>query len=442
MATTQTERLTVSDKSNFWRRIPGAGVVALLGLTLAGCASDAELDTLKPESGTADEIYGLVLPVFLVAGVVLVLVCGGVLWLSIKNRVSTYEGDDEFPEQISHNNTLEITWTIIPAVIMVIIAVFTIVTHISINKDEAAAIEIEVDGEARMWDPTIVVVGQQWWWEYRYYLDEFDLDASMLENPRDLPPADIVTSGQFAIPTGVEVDLVITSRDVIHSHWIPRLNGKRDAVPGRFSPWKIEADDPGVYFGQCTEFCGLSHSRMRMQTIAMNEADFQQWIDMQMSPATFGEELQSYVASYRAGEPATVSDDASGVLRGLDTFVAQCASCHLVDGLNDLDYDGAEVVSGAAPNLTHFANNTTFAGGILNLYNDEDGTFNRDDLAAWIRNPDDVKANFANDLADGELPRGMPNRNLTERQISDVIDFLETLGPRPSDERIAATEVE
>jgi cytochrome c oxidase subunit 2 len=229
---------------------------------------------------------------------------------------------------------------------------------------------------------------------------------------------------------------------VIHSHWIPRLNGKRDAVPGRFSPWKIEADDPGVYFGQCTEFCGLSHSRMRMQTIAMNEADFQQWIDMQTSPATFGEELQSYVASYRAGEPATVSDDASGVLRGLDTFVAQCASCHLVDGLNDLDYDGAEVVSGAAPNLTHFANNTTFAGGILNLYNDEDGTFNRDDLAAWIRNPDDVKANFANDLADGELPRGMPNRNLTERQISDVIDFLETLGPRPSDERIAATEVE
>ena len=431
----------MSDMSNFRRRIPGAGVVALLGLVLAGCASDAELDTFKPESGTADEIYDLVLPVFIVAGIIGVLVCGAVLYLAVRNRVSSYEGDDEFPEQISHNNTLEITWTIVPAVIMAIIAVATIVTHVAINKDEAAAIEIEVDGEARMWDPTIVVVGQQWWWEYRYYLDEFDLDASMLDDPRDLPPADIVTSGQFAIPTGVEVDLVITSRDVIHSHWIPRLNGKRDAVPGRFSPWKIEADDPGIYFGQCTEFCGLSHSRMRMQTIAMDPADFQAWIDMAMSPATFDEELQPYVDSYRETGGATLPDDPSAVARGLDVFVTQCASCHLVDGLNDLNYDGAAVVSGSAPDLTHLANRTTFAGAILDLYN-EDGTFNRDDMAAWIRNPEAVKANFANDLPDGQLPRGMPTLGLSERQIDDVIAFLQTLGPRPTDEMIQATEVE
>ncbi|MEZ5247072.1 MAG: cytochrome c oxidase subunit II [Acidimicrobiales bacterium] len=426
---------------NFRRRLPGAGVVVLLGLVLAGCASDAELDTLKPEGETADQIYGLVLPVFIVAGIILVLVCGAVLYLSIKNRVATYEGDDEFPEQVSHNNSLEIAWTILPAVIMAAIAVATIVTHVAINKDEAAAIEIEVDGEARMWDPTIVVVGQQWWWEYRYYLDEFDLDPSMLENPRDLPPADIVTSGQFAFPVGVEIDLVVTSRDVIHSHWIPALNGKRDAVPGRFSPWKLEADDPGIYFGQCTEFCGLSHSRMRMQAIGMTEADFQQWIDMQMSPATFGEELQPYVASYRETGGATLPANPSQVARGLDVFVTQCASCHLVNGLNDLNYNGAAVVSGSAPNLTHLANRTTFAGGILNLYN-EDGSFNRDDLAAWIRNPEEIKANFANNLPDGQLPRGMPTLALSERQIDDVIAFLQTLGPRPTDEMIQATEVE
>ncbi|MEQ8842770.1 MAG: cytochrome c oxidase subunit II [Acidimicrobiales bacterium] len=426
---------------NFRRRLPGAGLIAMLGLLLAGCASDAELDTLKPESDVANEIYDLVLPVFIVGGVVLVLVCAAVLWLSVKNRVDSYEGDDEFPEQISHNNTLEISWTIGPALVMAIIAAATVVTHIAINKDEAAAIEIEVAGEITSWDPTIVVVGQQWWWEYRYYLNEFDMDASMLEDPRDLPPADIVTSGQFAIPTGVEVDLVITSRDVIHSHWIPRLNGKRDAVPGRFSPWKIEADEPGVYFGQCTEFCGLSHSRMRMQAIAMDQPEFQEWIDIQMSPATFDDELQPYVDSYIETGAGSLPDDPGMALRGLDVFVAQCASCHLVNGLNDGDYDGAEVVSGSAPNLTHLMQNTTFAGGILDLYN-EDGTVNRDDLAAWIRNPADIKANFANDLADGELPRGMPNRNLTERQIDDVVVFLETLGPRPPDERIAATEVE
>ena len=434
----------MSDMFKIRRPFRGAGVVALLGLVLAGCASGAELDTMQPESDVADEIWGLAYPVFLLSGVVLVLICGGVTWLALKNRVSTYEGDDEFPPQISHNNALEIGWTIGPAVVMVLMAVATIVTHVAVNRDEAAAIEIEVAGESTTWDPTIVVVGQQWWWEYRYYFDTEDLGLGDFADadPRDLPEADIVTSGQFAIPTGVEVDLVITSRDVIHSHWIPRLNGKRDAVPGRFSPWKIEAYDPGVYFGQCTEFCGLSHSRMRMQAVAMDDADFQAWIDLQMSPATFDDELQPYVDSYRETGSGSLPENASAAARGLDVFVTQCASCHLVNGLNDLDYNGAEVVSGSAPNLTHLANNTTFAGGILNLYNVEDGSLNRDDLAEWIRNPDAVKDNFADNLADGELPRGMPNRNLTERQIDDVIAFLETLGPRPPDERIAATEVE
>ncbi len=425
----------------FRRRIPGSGLVLLTGLVLSGCASDAELDTMKPKSDVANEIWDLAFPVFIVAGVVLVAVCGAVAYLGLKNRVSTYEGDDEFPEQISHNNSLEIAWTIVPAVVMAIIAVLTLVTHFAVNSTEANAMTIDVAGESVEWEPTIVVVGQQWWWEYRYYLNDTQITAAALEDPRNLPPADIVTSGQFAIPTGQEVELIITSRDVIHSHWIPALNGKRDAVPGRFAPWKIEADEPGVYFGQCTEFCGLSHSRMRMQTIAMTPGDFQAWIDEQMAPATFDDELQTYVDAYRADEPVTVGDDASAALRGLDVFATQCASCHLVNGFNDLNYDGAEVVSGSAPDLTHLFSRTTFAGGILNLY-DTDGDINRDDLSRWIRNPDDVKDNAADGLADGELPRGMPDRNLTERQIDDVIAFLSTLGPAPTDEIIQATEVE
>lgn len=431
----------MTDTSNVRRRGIGTGLVLALGLVLAGCASDAELDTLEPKSDVANTIWDLVVPVFIVAGVVLVLVCGAVLWLAVKNRVSTYEGDDEFPEQISHNNTLEIAWTAVPAIIMVIIAVMTSVVHFKINETEANAMTIDVAGESVDWEPTIVVVGQQWWWEYRYYLDGTQITGDVLEDPRNLPPADIVTSGQFAIPTGEEVELIITSRDVIHSHWIPALNGKRDAVPGRFSPWIIEADDPGLYFGQCTEFCGLSHSRMRMQTLALTPDDFQTWIDEQMAPATFDAELQAYVDAVRAGETALAGDDASAELRGLEVFAGLCASCHLVDGFNDLTYDGAAVVSGAAPDLTHLMSRTTFAGGILNLYN-EDGSVNVDDLARWIRNPADIKDNFANDVPDGQLPRGMPNLNLTERQIDDVIAFLVTLGPGASDAMIQATEVE
>ena len=443
---TLTEITTVSDMFKIRGRLPGVGLLLLFGLLTAGCASDAELDTLDPQSEVAETIWNLAYPVFILAGVVLVLICGAVLYLAFKHGVRTYEDDDEFPEQISHNNSLEIAWTIVPALIMAAIGVFTIITHIDINGTDDNSITIDVAGESVEWEPTIVVVGQQWWWEYRYYLDGSQIKTADLGDPRDLPPADIVTSGQFAFPAGTEVELIITSRDVIHSHKIPALNGTKDAVPGRYTPWKIEANDPGVYFGQCSEFCGLSHSRMRMQAVAMTDDDFQAWIDMQMSDATFDESLEGYVDAYRETGVGSVDDADNEVLRGLDVFTTQCASCHLVGGLNDLvngeAYDGADTLAGSAPNLTHLANNTMFAGGLFNLYNNEDGTLNRDDLAAWIRDPDAVKSNRADDLPDGVLPMGMPDRNLSERQINDVIAFLETLGPRPTDERIAATEVE
>ncbi len=407
------------------------GLVLGLGFVLAGCAKDAELDTFQDRSETARQINDLVYPVFIVAGVVLVLVCGALLWMSIKNRVPAdkdYEG--EFPTQVSHNNRLEIGWTIGPAVIMTVIAVATLITHLAINSTEANAIDIQVDGQAETWEPRVVVVGQQWWWEYRYYLTE-DITTQDLGDPWNLPKADIVTAGQMVIPTGQEVELIITSRDVIHSHWIPALNGKKDAVPGMYTPWKLEADEPGVYFGQCTEFCGLSHSRMRMQAVAVTPGAFQDWINTQMAEATMP------------------TDEDTAEYRGMQVFTNFCASCHLVRGLNDEDYNGAETVSGSAPDLTHFAGRTTFAGGLFNVY-DPDGSLNDDglaplnddDLAAWIRNPDDVKENYADDLPEGSLPRGMPDMGLSERQISDVIALLATLGPRPTEAQILATEVE
>lgn len=408
-------------KRRFWPQ----GLILGLAVALTGCAADAELDTFQDRSETARQINELVYPVFIVAGVVLALVCGAILWMSIKNRVPAdkdYEG--EFPAQVSHNNRLEIGWTLGPAAIMTVIAVFTLVVHLAINSTEANAIEVEVDGRVETWEPRVVVVGQQWWWEYRYYLTQ-DVTTEDLGDPWNLPEADIVTAGQMVIPTGEEVELIITSRDVIHSHWIPALNGKKDAVPGMYTPWKLEADEPGVYFGQCTEFCGLSHSRMRMQAVAVAPGEFQDWIDAQTAPAVMP------------------TDDAGAAYRGVEVFTNYCASCHLIRGLNQDSYDGAEVVSGAAPDLTHFASRTTFAGGIFNLYNtDAERTLNDDDLAAWIRNPNDVKENYADDLPEGSLPRGMPDMGLSERQIDDVIALLATLGPRPTDEQILATEVQ
>ena len=128
--------------------------------------------------------------------------------------------------------------------------------------------------------------------------------------------------------------------------------------------------------------------------------------------------------------PAEDADDP--VSRGATAFIANCTSCHMVERRQRRRPRSAAGRVGAAPNLTHFASRTTFAGGILNTYN-EDGEWNRDDLAQWLREPEEVKDNAANDLPDGVLPRGMPNLGLSERTISDLVAYLETLGEKPSD---------
>ena len=383
-------------------------------LVLAGCASNAPLDTLKPQGPISRSIDSLSDPIFLLAGIVFILIFGasGLIWWKFRDDHSS----DEFPPQIHGHFRAEIGWTIGPAILMVAIGVFTLFGHFELNSEDRTDIVLNVDGVSTSWDPEIVVVGQQWWWEFRYYFD--GLDGVDLSDPRNLPPADIVTASQMVIPTGSEIGLSITSRDVIHSFWIPALNGKRDAVPRRISPWKIEADVPGFYFGQCTEFCGLSHSRMQMQAVAMAPVDFQAWVDEQMQPAA---------------QPTDAAAE-----RGLAVFEGQCTRCHVVNGVNGVNDDqpskGADLVANAAPNLTHLMSRTTFAGGIFDLY-EPDGSLNRTQLEAWLRNAPAEKPAYA------EGRRGMPAMGLSEGQIDDVVAYLQTLGARPDMEVIAATEV-
>ena len=382
-------------------------------LLVTGCAADAELDTLQPQGPTARDIDKLLDPVLIIAYVVFFLVFGATIfiWWKFRDR----HEDEEFPTQVHGNTKLEILWTIIPTLILAVVSVFTLITLSSVNSTETNEVLVTVEEESVVWEPEVVVVGQQWWWEFRYYFD--GLDGVDLSDARNLPPADIVTAGQLVMPTGQEIELSITSRDVIHSFWIPALNGKRDAAPGRVHPWKLEADEPGVYFGQCTEFCGLSHSRMRMQAIALEPEDFQTWVDQQLTDQ----------------DSDSITDEA--VARGLTVFENQCARCHVVNGVNEETSIGADLVSNAAPNLTHFMSRTTYAGGIFNLY-EPDGTIDRTQLEAWLRNAPAEKPAYA------EGRRGMPALGLSEDEIDDVVAYLETLGTPPSSFIIQATEVE
>ena len=413
--------VTVTEMRAAARRLL-CGLLVLLGASaVAGCAADAELDTFAPQGPIARELHSRgVLPVFWIAAVVLVGITVAMVWLIWKNRVKTYDGDDEWPAQTHGHVPLEVGWTLGFFVTMTAVAGLMLWSLPTVDATETNTMTVVVDGRSVEWEPTVVVVGNQWWWEFRYSVsDQVDLaDLRAHGDAKTLPPADIVTSGQMVIPTGEEVELIITARDVIHSFWIPALNGKRDAVPNRFSPWKIEASAPGVYFGQCTEFCGLSHSRMRMQTVALTSADFQAWVD-------------------RTGADAVEPTDPQA-LAGMEVFSGICTSCHVVEGLNDDVFVSADQASGAAPNLTHFASRSTFAGAVFDT-SDADGSLNRTDLEAWLRDPGALKANYT---IPGEQYRGMPDLDLSEQQIDDLVAYLSGLGAKPAGWIIEATQVE
>jgi cytochrome c oxidase subunit 2 len=376
------------------------GVLLLAGLALAGCGGidDRPQTTFDARGPAADKILGLTNLTLIMAGVVFVLVQGGVLFIIWKFRARKDNDPDELPEQLHGNTKLEIGWTALPAVILAFLAVFTVSTILDLAQDQGdEALEIRV-------------VGQQWWWAYDYDLDD-DVIADGVEAPEEYE-TDIETASELVIPVGRPVNLYIQSRDVIHSFWIPALNGKKDAVPGRTHQLSLTAEEPGTYVGQCTEYCGLSHAYMRQVVHALPEDEYEAWVERQTQEAT---------------EPESAEEQA-----GLELFEGRCASCHLVEGVNTDSYQGANQVSGAAPNLTHFASRGVYAGGKFKLWDDADdssviewdeigGELDRNQLEAWLRNPPAEKPMAADDN------RGMPNLGLNEADIDSLVAYLTSL---------------
>lgn len=380
------------------------GLLGLVGLVASACASNAQQTTLEPQGPAADKINDLSNITFAIAGVVFVIVEVGVLFVVWKFRKRKDDTDDDIPAQVHGHTKAEIGWTVLPAVILAFLAVATVGTILDLAEEPEDALRIRV-------------VGQQWWWSYDYDIDgdgvhaDDDVNSPGIEHPEEYA-TDIETANEMVIPVGRPVFLDIESRDVIHSFWIPALNGKKDAVPGRTHNLTLEADEPGTYVGQCTEYCGLSHAYMRMTVRALPQDEYDAWVEAQL------EEADSPTEQLAA--------------EGEETFATLCASCHLVEGLNTDGYDGADQVSGAAPNLTHFADRGSYAGGIFDLWADQDGDgiieadeigveLERNQLEAWLRDPPDEKALAADDR------RGMPNLGLSEAQIDALVAYLITL---------------
>ncbi len=380
------------------RRLRAAGVVAL-ALFLAACGDERQ-DIFSPEGSYARKINNLQVPVFVIAGVVGVAVAVGLVYVLLQGHKRA-QGDED-PRQLEGNFKLEIGWTIGPAVLLAGVAVATVATLFAIEDNPADAGEFEA--------MEITVYGHQWWWGYEYELDGDTGNG-----------AEIVTANDLVIPVGVAITLNITSRDVIHSFWIPALNGTRDAVPGRVHTLNIEADAPGIFDGQCKEFCGLSHANMQQRVVALSEADFADWLDQQ-------QEDQPMLA---VGEEGAEGEPGSA---GQQSFIGRCSQCHQINGLEDEEGEPivvegeAALVSGYAPNLTHLMSRGVYAGGLFELY-DENGEFDRDTLEAWLRNAPAEKPMYT-EPESGD-PRGMPNLGLSEDEIDDLIEYLQTLGEPP-----------
>jgi cytochrome c oxidase subunit 2 len=285
------------------------------------------------------------------------------------------------PPQVHGNKRLEIIWTVIPAVVLLVILIPTITTLYD-HADAAQEGDIEID-----------VYGKQWWWEVDYGIDK-------TQGGQDLG---VVTANEIVIPEGKEVIFNIRSNNVIHSFWVPRLSGKVDVVPGHTNSLSITANESGEYFGECAEFCGAQHAWMRFKINVVPEDQFYAWVNGQ-----------------RTGNPASTAqgeDLPEGVAQAPAAFNV-CLSCHVVNGVNPYSLVGLEAPANFGPDLTNLACRDTIAAGML--------INNPENLARWVNDPGSVKP--GNYMADVITP-GLIREQVGDEGFNELIDFLGSLQP-------------
>jgi cytochrome c oxidase subunit 2 len=347
------------------------GPVATLGLALiaAGCARNYPQTTLLPKSDITRMIDHLLRTTVWWATAVFVLVEGALLYAIFRFR----ERPGGAPPEQTHGNTkLEVVWTIIPAMILAVIAVPTVRT---IFKTSEPAVNPEVDVE---------VIGHQWWWEFRY------------------PKLGVVTANELHVPTGKTIGLRMWTADVLHSFWSPQLASKRDVFPfpapsrKKINPLWFKTDTTGVFSGQCAEFCGIQHGRMALRVIVQTQEDFDGWVARQRSgsPLVNAGKLEPAVDS--AAKADTI------ITKGQTAFVAGgCISCHAMAGT---PLAGALTLRG--PNLSHVGSRLTIGAGMY-----ENTPTN---LANWLRDPQKMKQG-----SHMILPRP-----LTEQEVTTLVAYL------------------
>ncbi len=289
------------------KRWISVGVLALLG-TLAFAQQLPSPNILDGASSHAREVESLFWWVTGFSIVVLAVVVA-FMWFGIRRAIrdNNTKGSDWEPEQVHGNLTLEVTWTLVPLLILGVLLVLTVGSIYNLDGFSAPEDSTEIN-----------VVGQQYWWEMAY------------------PEAGVVTANELVVPVGQPVKLNLASRDVMHSFWVPQIAGKTDLIPGNRRAMWFTADREGIFYGQCAELCGDSHANMRLRIIALAPDEYESWVEASKQPVQV---------------PSNVS-------QGAQLFVSKgCIGCHAVQGVNTYNR--------SAPDLSHFGSRTSLAAGIL-----------------------------------------------------------------------------
>lgn len=423
------------------RRRLHAALTAALALALVACSADKYPNTIfEPTTEFNREVLSIFHSLFFWSALVFVLVEAALIWVMWRYR--RRDGQPE-PRHVHGNTTLEIAWTLIPAVILVFIAVPTVR---AIFRTQAKAVPSALQ---------VQVIGHQWWWEFRY------------------PQYGITTANELYLPIGRTVNFELRTNDVLHSFWIPRLGGKRDLISNHTNYLWFTPDSVGenAWNGSCNEYCGSSHANMRFRAFTVTPAQFEQWTIHQKTPAAFGAVAATPAApatpapaTAKPGTPAATTPAASATAAAATpvtavsnpgytgfsadklpaytvptmpipdgiTFTAgltgdptrgqqiysrsACIGCHMITG-NPM----SQGVIG--PNLTHFGSRLTIGGALY--ANDEQH------LALWIKNarlmkPGSIMPTLGKGEYDPILATTLKS-GLSDQEITDIVAYLHAL---------------
>jgi cytochrome c oxidase subunit 2 len=318
------------------------------GLVLAGCGRQSILSTNSPQAHNITLLWWWML------GAATIVFLGAIAMLVIAYVKRGVRGLPFVGERENLAEGLVLTFGIVVPIVA-LVALFGI-SDVYLIKQTAPP-------DPRSTAMTVDVIGHQWWWEVRY------------------PGTSAVTANEIHIPARTRVNVVATTADVIHSFWVPALNRKIDMIPGRENRILLYASKPGVFRGQCSQFCGFQHAHMSMYVFAQTPAAFRSWLAGMAAPASSPTSAQA-----SAGERLFMT--------------SQCASCHRIAGTSAQGTVG--------PDLSHVASRTTLASATIPNTPAQ--------LAAWVTNPQAIKP--------GDR---MPDLGLSRGEVAEIVAYLETL---------------